>query len=169
MPNGLGVQVPPPALINMIKVLFFCAANSCRSPAALGIFSALIEGAGLNDHFWLESAGTYAAVGRPAHPETARVAARRDIDLQHHRSRPLEASDFAEFDYLIGMDSDNIAAAEALSPAPQRHKIRLLLIDPPRDVPDPFRLENGFEAVHTLIEHGARALLEELRRKHELP
>jgi protein-tyrosine phosphatase len=156
----------------MVKILFFCTANSCRSPAAAGIFAALAREAGLDDRFWIESAGTHAGFGSPAHPETIQAAALFGIDLTGHRSRPLERSDFREFDLLIGMDRANIDAATPLAPRDNLFKLRPLIRDAgtgePLDVVDPFRVQGGFVEVHKVIEGGARSLLDELRRRDEI-
>ncbi len=155
----------------MIKILFFCTANICRSPVAAGIFTSLVQSSGLDDAFWVESAGTHATAGSAAHPETIRTAARRGLDLSGHRSRALEPADFREFDYLIGMDRANIAAATAIAPHDKLGKLRLLLdgvggLKTP-EVGDPFRQDGGFEEVHQIIELGARKLLEDLKHLYQ--
>lgn len=158
--------------MQMIKVLFFCTANSCRSPAAAGIFRHVVESSGLDGSFFVESAGTHAAHGQAADPETVRVARMFGVELGDHRSRPLESGDFREFDLLVGMDQANIEAARSLAAGETAKKlIRLfdVLPDTPiRDVPDPYRAADGFEGVHRLIERGVRQLVDDLRRKYDL-
>lgn len=156
----------------VIKVLFFCSANSCRSPAAAGIFRAVVKEMGLDDRFFVESAGTHAAFGRSADLETVRVARTFGVELDDHRSRPLEPGDFREFDLLVGMDQANIDAARGLASAKDAHKlVRLLEVvptSPTHDVPDPYRAVDGFAGVHRLIECGVRHLVSEIRRRYGL-
>jgi protein-tyrosine phosphatase len=156
----------------MIKVLFFCTANVCRSPVAAGVCEAVLAAGGLGERFWIDSAGTHAAAGRPAHAESRRVAASHGIDISQHRSRPLEPADFREFDYLIGMDQANIAAAKGIGSAEFHPKLRLLQTDAAKliEIPDPFTSppagsgnSDGFEHVHGLITAGVNALIVELR------
>ena len=156
----------------MVKVLFFCTANVCRSPVAAGVCEDMLTAAGLGAQFWIESAGTHAVEGRPAHAESRRIAAAHGIDISRHRSRPLESTDFREFDYLIGMDQANISAARDIGPAEFHSKLRLLRTDMGAllEIPDPFcpppvgsEMSNGFEHVHTLIAVGVTALMVELK------
>lgn len=159
--------------MELLKVLFFCSANSCRSPAAAGICRLVVEELGVGDRFFIESAGTHASFGRGADPETVRVAMQFGVDLREHRSRPLESGDFREFDLLVGMDLATVASARSLAPKDQEHKLVLLLDGLPatstREVPDPYRAPDGFAGVHRLIERGVRHLVAELRRRYELP
>lgn len=162
----------------MFKVVFFCTANVCRSPVAAGAFLAAVESAGRGDRFWVESAGTHATVGTRAHPGSMRIAAAHGIDLSRHRSRPLVAADFREFDLLVAMDHDNLTAAYTIGPPALHHKLRLLRArcEPPMDVPDPLAgpppgwplkpgdsvAEAGFAALYTLIAAGVDSLRAEL-------
>ena len=159
-------------MMELLKVLFFCSANSCRSPAAAGICRSVVEELGVSDHFYIESAGTHASFGRGADPETVRVAQKFGVDLREHRSRPLEAGDFREFDLLVGMDLANIDAARSLAPKDHAHKLVLLLDGltdiSTREVPDPYRAPDGFVGVHSLIARGVRQLVTELGRRYEL-
>ena len=94
------------------------------------------------------------------------AALRRGIDISHLRARQLKASDFLEFDYVLGMDSDNLAAMQALKPADSQAKVGLLLEYAGlanTDVPDPYYGgEAGFEQVLDMIEQASTGLIAEL-------
>ena len=96
----------------MVKVLFVCLGNICRSPASEGIFHAMVTNAGLSDVIDIDSAGTGAwHVGDPPDPRGQAAAVRRGYDLSGQRARKVTISDFEQFDYIIGMDSSNFADA----------------------------------------------------------
>ncbi|MBS1220191.1 MAG: protein-tyrosine-phosphatase [Proteobacteria bacterium] len=101
----------------MIKVLFVCMGNICRSPTAEGVFSRLVEERGLEDRVSIDSAGTHAYhVGEPPDARAAHAAAERGIDLTHQRARRVTAQDFHQFDYVLAMDSENFNHLAAMCP-----------------------------------------------------
>ncbi len=93
----------------MVKVLFVCLGNICRSPLAEGIFNQFLDTKNLNKNIICDSAGTsdYHA-GELPHNDSMRVASENGITLTH-RSRPFVKEDFERFGYIIGMDSSNIS------------------------------------------------------------
>ena len=102
----------------MIKVLFVCMGNICRSPTAEGVFSKLVRERGLVEHISIDSAGTHAYhVGEPPDARSARAASERGIDLSRQRARRVTVQDFQQFDYVLAMDSDNYTHLAALCPA----------------------------------------------------
>lgn len=152
----------------MIKILFICMGNICRSPTAQGIFEQLVAEAGLDDVVHIDSAGTHAYhVGNQPDERATRAARRRGIDLTTQRARQVSVDDFHSFDYLIAMDHSNRDDLLAGCPQEHRGKIRLLLEfseeEGPIDVPDPYYGGvHGFERVLDLVEGGARGLLHEI-------
>ncbi len=152
----------------MIKVLFVCMGNICRSPTAEGVFSKLVEERGLKDRVSIDSAGTHAYhVGEPPDVRSARAAAERGIDLSHQRARRVTVQDFQQFDYVLAMDNDNYNHLAALCPDGSEYKLRLFLSFAPhleiRDVPDPYYGgATGFERVLDMVEEAARGLLEDV-------
>ncbi len=142
------------------KVLFVCLGNICRSPLAEGMFSKLVDDAGLTGDFVVDSAGTGAwHIGNPPDPRSVDIAARHGIDISHQQARTVTSGDFDRFDVIVAMDGNNLAALAALAKTP-RAEIRLLLNAPPRDVPDPyFGGPEGFEDVFRLISSGCEKLL----------
>ena len=156
----------------MIKVVFVCLGNICRSPTAEGVFRALVEGQGLGDRIAVDSAGTGAwHVGEAPDPRAQEAARRRGVELSAMRARKATKEDFGTFDYVLAMDRDNLAALKKLCPPGQEHRLGLLLDYAPeartRDVPDPYYGGGqGFEHVLDLIEAASAGLLAHIRKTH---
>ena len=152
----------------MIRVLFVCMGNICRSPMAEAVFTHLVEEAGLGDQLEIDSVGTTSYhVGEPAHPGTRRVLAQHDIQ-SHSISRKINSTDLAEADYLIAMDHDNLEDLQAMARRiPVNSHLHLLLEfasnAPALDVPDPY-YSNNFEHVYRLVESGCQGLLAHIRQ-----
>ncbi len=156
----------------MVKVLFVCTGNICRSPTAEGVFRALIDQEGLSDRILIDSAGTGSwHVGESPDPRSQEAAKRRGIDLSPIRARQVARSDFAAFDYVLAMDSGNYRQLESICPFEAENKLSMFLDFAPSaertDVPDPYYGgANGFDHVLDLIEEGSRGLLADIRIKH---
>ncbi len=159
----------------MIRVLFVCLGNICRSPTAEGVFTTLVQRAGLGDAIAIDSAGTGAWHVGKAPDQRAQDAARaRGIDLSVQRARQLQKSDFIEFDYLLAMDESNLTELLQRAPAPCPSAIALFLDYAPgtgyREVPDPYYGDgDGFETVLDLVTEASVGLLKQLRERHKLP
>ncbi len=156
-----------------IKVLFVCMGNICRSPTAEGVFRRHVEAAGYADRIEIDSAGTHGYhVGEPPDARAQRAAARRGIDISGLRGRQATSEDLVRFDYVLAMDSDNLAHLLALSPAGHEHKVKLLLEYASRfterAVPDPYYGgASGFDRGLDLIEDAGEGLLTEIRARLE--
>ena len=156
----------------MVKVLFVCLGNICRSPTSEGIFRAMVINAGLGDLIRIDSAGTGAwHEGEPPDPRGQAAAIKRGYDLSDQRARKVTIRDFEEFDYIIGMDSQNCCDLTALAPTTAHDKIKLFLDFAPhlghRDVPDPYYGgPKGFDNVLDLVEEASKGLLEEILQRH---
>lgn len=152
----------------MVRVLFVCLGNICRSPTAEGVFRRLVQERGLSARILVDSAGTSGwHEGAPPDPRTLRHAKKRGFDLSDLRARRVREDDFARFDHVLAMDDANLAALRAVCPPAYAGKLRLFLACAPdvgcREVPDPYEGgEDGFEHVLDLCETAARALLEEI-------
>jgi len=157
----------------MVKILFVCMGNICRSPTAQGVFEQILKNEGLTNHLQVDSAGTHAYhVGEPPDQRATQSASRRGVDISEQRARKVRQADFEEFHYIIAMDEDNLYNLEQSCPSSHAHKIGLFLEYAPesgtREVPDPyFGGHNGFEEVLDLVESASRGLLAEIKSKHQ--
>lgn len=156
----------------MVKVLFVCLGNICRSPTAEGVFRAIVDEAGLGDLVKIDSAGTSGwHIGDPPDERGQRAALTRGYDLSQQRARKVGRRDFETFDYIIGMDSRNVADLSAMAPAGTRDKVSLFLAFAPetgeREIPDPYYGgPDGFDQVLDLVEAASRGLLADIRARH---
>lgn len=161
----------------MVRVLFVCLGNICRSPTAEGVFRRQVADAGLAHAIEVRSAGTHAYhVGNPADPRSLSAARRRGYDLSTHRARRVDASDFRDFDYVLAMDADNLhhLRSVAAGTADRRAHVGMFLAFAPavkfEEVPDPYlRGDEGFEMVLDMIESAGEGLLEHIRRNDLAP
>ena len=158
----------------MVRILFVCLGNICRSPTADGVFRKLVAEAGLSDRFASDSAGVSDYhEGEPPDERAAAAALKRGVDLGAMRARGVVAADLRAFDLLLAMDEPvrrRLAGMQRLSGAGDAAKIGLFLDHAPhlpvREVPDPYLGgEEHFEEVLDLIEEGAKGLLAHLRRE----
>ncbi len=158
----------------MVRVLFVCMGNICRSPTAQGVFEHLVEGQGLTSLIQIDSAGTHAYhVGEPPDVRATQAARKRGIDLARQRARRVNEYDFLDFDYVLAMDRNNYDDLMSLCPPAHRSKLHLFLefatglVED--EVPDPYYGGiTGFERVLDLIEQAAQSLLAEIRQQHRL-
>jgi len=154
----------------VVKVLFICMGNICRSPTAEGVFRFVVKEAGLADKIEIDSVGTGSwHVGDPPDRRSQEAAARRGIDISHQRSRQISSDDILEFDYLVAMDRSNIDNLEHLVPADMTQKLSRFLEFAPKlnhsDVPDPYYGGvSGFDVVLDLIEEASKGLLAHIRK-----
>ncbi len=158
----------------MVKVLFVCLGNICRSPTAEGTFRKIVIDADMELLIEIDSAGTHAYhIGEPPDQRALETAARRGIDLARIRGRQATADDLRRFDYVVAMDEENRRHLMSLVPADMSRKVRLLMEFSAkyaeREVPDPYWGGNsGFERVLDMIEDAAHGLLEDIRTRHAL-
>jgi protein-tyrosine phosphatase len=153
----------------LVKVLFVCMGNICRSPTAAGVFGSLVTAEGLGDLVEIDSAGTLDYhTGEPADRRARDAARRRGIDLSAHRARAVRARDFHDFDYVLAMDRENYQDLLAISPDGGADRISLFMQFAAEaaadEVPDPYYGgPSGFDDVLDLIEAASRGLLAHLR------
>ncbi len=157
----------------MIRVLFVCLGNICRSPASEGVFRNMVSNAGLDDFISVDSAGMGGwHVGESPDPRGQAAAIKRGYNLSDQRARQVTICDFVEFDYIIGMDRSNCAQLVAMAPKKTRDKIKLFLDFAPKfglqDVPDPYYGgPKGFETVLDLVEEASKGLLDNIKKQHD--
>ncbi|OSQ35246.1 low molecular weight protein-tyrosine-phosphatase [Thalassospira mesophila] len=158
----------------MIRVLFVCTGNICRSPTADGVFAHMVAKAGLSHHIVVDSCGTTSYhIGAPADRRTVKEAAKRGYDLSPLRARKLAISDYDTFDYLIAMDDGHLDILQRACPEHRQERIKLFLDFHPerrgQSVPDPYYGgAGGFSHVLDLIEETSRNLLDYVRDQHNL-
>jgi protein-tyrosine phosphatase len=156
----------------MIKILFVCMGNICRSPTAEGVFAHTVANADLADVIQLDSAGTHAYhIGESPDTRSQAVALQRGYDLSQQRARRVDDGDFVKFDYILAMDDGNLSILQQNCPAEYQHKVHLFLDfsadKQTREVPDPYYGgANGFDHVLDLVEAAAEGLLVDIRAKH---
>ncbi len=149
----------------MIRVLFVCTGNICRSPTAEGVFRHMVEAEGLAGEVETDSAGTRGYhIGEAPDPRTIKAAAARGFDLSTLRARRVHPEDFHQFDLILAMDREHLADLQALRPKNARAEVKLLLDYHPdktlRDVPDPYYGDRAdFEHVLDLVERASEMLL----------
>lgn len=148
----------------MTRLLFVCLGNICRSPAAEGVARAMAQARGLSVE--IDSAGTGGwHAGDPPDPRMREAALRRGYDLGALRARQVRRADFADFDHVLAMDEDNLAALQRARPADARAELSLMLSHAPhlpeREVPDPYYGgHQGFDHVLDLLEAAVAGLLD---------
>ncbi len=155
----------------MIRVLFVCLGNICRSPTAEGVFRKLVEAEGLAGKIEIDSAGTHAYhIGAPPDPRAQAAARQRGIDLSGLRGRRAVTADIERFDYVLAMDRENHENLMAICPSGLEGKVRLFMEfapDQPAEVPDPyFGGPGGFDRVLDMIEEAAEGLLADIRQRN---
>ena len=149
----------------MIKVLFVCHGNICRSPMAEFVMKDLVKQAGLEAAFQIASAATSAEeLGNPVYPPARRILAQHGISCAGKTARQLTRADYGRYDLLIGMDGANLRNMQRLFGGDPDGKISLLLdhAGVRRDVADPW-YTGDFQATWDDVTTGCTALLEELR------
>jgi low molecular weight protein-tyrosine phosphatase len=159
----------------VVRVLFVCLGNICRSPTAEGVMRALAVEAGVDHRIEIDSAGTGSwHVGHPPDVRATAAAARRGIELAG-AARRVEPSDLDRFDLVIAMDRDNLAELRRMA-GDSGHGEKLALLRQydeaaaaagELEVPDPYYGgEDGFDLVLDVVTAGCRGLLLEIAEQH---
>lgn len=145
----------------MIKILFICHGNICRSPMAEFVMKDLVRKAGRVEEFSIASAATSTEeIGNPVYPPARRMLAAHGIDCTGKTARQLRKSDYAQYDYLIGMDQANFRNMQRMCGGDPDGKIHLLLdfTDRPGQVADPW-YTGDFQATWEDVLEGCEGLL----------
>lgn len=144
----------------MIKVLFICHGNICRSPMAEFILKNMVRKAGISDQFEIDSAATSTEeIGNPLYYAARQILVQHGIPCEGHHARQLTRADGDYYDLLIGMDYANIRNMQRICPQAET-KIKLLLsyTNRPGEVDDPW-YSGDFKTAWRDIEDGCRGLL----------
>ena len=152
------------------RILFICLGNICRSPSAEAIMKRQIRERGVEDLFYVDSAGISGwHSGDSADRRMMAHAAKRGYELTHRSRRFYPEADFADFDLIIGMDDENIRDLLSMAKTPEETAKIYKMTDFSRrfnyrdEVPDPYYGgDAGFELVLDLLEDAVGGLLDEL-------
>jgi protein-tyrosine phosphatase len=155
----------------MVRILFVCMGNICRSPMAQGVFENVARREGLAGEISVDSAGTHGFyhAGESPDPRAQEIVLSRGIDISGQRARLFDPEDCERFDYILTMDEENYSAVSALcrGNAVVRPFLDYATDSPEREVPDPYHGgPGGFEYALDLIEEASEGLLQEIRDQH---
>ena len=141
----------------MIKVLFICHGNICRSPMAEYVMKDLAEKAGVGDRFEIASAAvSWEEIGNPVYPPARRELQKHGIRCEGHRAHQISRREYDEFDHIYYMDRSNARYLARL--LPETSKCRPLL---DRDVADPWYTGDFTQTWNDVVE-GCTRIMEEL-------
>lgn len=149
------------------KILFVCHGNICRSTMAQYVMQNLVEKNGLEDLFFIDSAATSTEeIGNPIDPRTRRKLQQEGIYCGNHRARQLTRVDYESFDYLVGMDYNNLCNMMRILKDDPLEKVSLLLdwTEKPRDIADPWYSGN-FDLTYEDVTEGCKALFKKISPK----
>ncbi|MCL1821745.1 MAG: low molecular weight phosphotyrosine protein phosphatase [Prolixibacteraceae bacterium] len=154
------------------RVLFVCLGNICRSPAAEAVFQKFVEDDNLVDRVTVDSAGISDwHKGEPAHKTMRKLASLRGYDVSSI-SRPFNPNtDYGRFDYIIGMDRENIYDLKSRARTPENlSKISAMAKYATRfsieQVPDPYSgSDDVYEHVLDILEDACRGLLNVIKEE----
>lgn len=152
----------------MIKILFVCHGNICRSPMAEFVLKDMVTKQGIADEFYIASAATsMEEIGNPVHHGTRSRLAQEGISTAGKYAVHMERSDYRKYDYIIGMDRWNYKNMLRITGNDKEHKLSLLLdyTDHPGDVADPW-YTGDFEQTYKDVAAGCKGLLDKILAEH---
>ncbi len=161
----------PISLAMNTRVLFVCMGNICRSPMAEGVFRQMVRQAGLDEVVRVASAGTHAFhLGEAPDKRAQAAVARRGYDISGLRAAKVRERDFEDYDMVLAMDWDNLAALQQIAPKQAHHKLQLLMRfateHETATIADPYYGNvQGFEQALDHIEDACNGLLELAKRR----
>ena len=153
----------------MIKILFVCHGNICRSPMAEFVMKDLVKKAGLEKQFQIDSAATSTEeIGNPVYPPAKRKLREHGIDCTGKTAQQLRNNDYDAYDLLIGMDNANLRNMHRICGGDYAGKLHLLMdyTDRPGEVADPWYTDN-FEITWNDVLEGCQGLLDSLKEQSD--
>jgi protein-tyrosine phosphatase len=152
----------------LVRVLFVCLGNICRSPMAEAVFRNKVKEEGLAEEIEIDSAGISGwHAGERPHHGTIQVLSKHGITHEGIYSRQIQKNDLQTFDYIVAMDEENIEGIRKLGVSKGKVFRLLDLVDYSltKNVPDPYYTGN-FDQVYDFIERGCEALLRKIKEEH---
>lgn len=151
----------------MIKILFVCHGNICRSPMAEFVMKELVRQAGLEEKIQIASAATSTEeIGNPVYPPAQRKLAEHQISCAGKTARQLRREDYLEYDFLVGMDRANLENMKRMLGGDPEEKLSMLLDYAGRrgeEVADPWYTRD-FDATYRDVLAGCRGLLDQIKK-----
>lgn len=154
----------------MIKILFVCLGNICRSPMAEYVFKDLVDKENLSDDFYTDSAATSSEEeGNGMHYGTRKKLIEKNINFDNHIARKIKKEDYDKYDFIIGMEESNIRNIKKIIGIDTKNKVYRLLdfSKRPRDIADPWYTGN-FDITYDDIYEGCNSLLSYIKNKFDL-
>ncbi len=149
----------------MIKVLFVCHGNICRSPMAEFVMKKLVQDEGLSGQFYIESAATSTEeIGNDVYPPAKAKLREKGVPFTRRGARQMTKADYQKFDYLVGMDEYNRRNMQRICGGDPEKKISLLLdwTNRPGSVSDPWYTDD-FESTWRDVLEGCTEFLRQIR------
>ena len=154
----------------MIRVLFVCHGNICRSPMAEFIFKDMVNNRGVSEQFYIASAATsteeiWNGIGNPVYPPARKELAKHGISCEGKRAVQITKADYGKYDYILGMEQRNIRNILRIVGMDSEGKVKLLLdySDDPRDIADPW-YTGDFESTYRDVVEGCEGFLRYLEK-----
>lgn len=148
----------------MIKVLFICHGNICRSPMAEFVLKQKVANLGIADKFEIASAATSTEeIGNPVYPPVRELLDSHGISCKGKTARQITRNDYAYYDYIIAMDNNNLRNLKRIIGEDSENKISLLMdyTDTRRDVADPWYTRD-FQQTWEDVQHGCDGFLDSI-------
>ena len=151
----------------MIKIMFVCHGNICRSPMAEFVMKDIVKNAGMEKEFHIESSATSREeIGNPVYPPTRRILAEHGLSCEGKYARQMTLEDYKNYDYIIAMDYNNLRNIDRIIGSDTENKVHLLLDYTGKGggVADPWYTRN-FQATWEDVTRGCQAFFEYLTEK----
>lgn len=152
----------------MIRILFVCHGNICRSPMAEYVMKDMVRKAGCEAEFEIASAATSREeIGNDIHRGTKAKLREQGIAFEKRQARQVTKKDYEEFDYLILMDRENKRGLSRIISADPYNKVHMLLgfAGKDRDIADPWYTGN-FDETYDDVVAGCQAFLQSLAKQN---
>ncbi|MBO6113160.1 MAG: low molecular weight phosphotyrosine protein phosphatase [Lachnospiraceae bacterium] len=152
----------------MIKILFVCHGNICRSPMGMFILRKMVREEGIDSFFQIDSAATSREeLGNPVYPPARRKLIEMGIDPSGHKAHQMTRKEYDEYDYIIAMDQWNLRNIDRIIGSDTEGKVSLCLdyTDEPADISDPW-YTGDFDTAYNDIYRGCEGFLEFVKKEH---